>query len=400
MSAQAAARTTRLDGVPVLEHVLSLTDLGPRLIGSPAANAAARSLAAVLAGAGWTVRMHRQPWPSWTDRGSTVEIANQVLPATTGTFSPPGDIIGRVRVVEQGDSLADLDTAGRIVVLLTQAGTSPLPAARALSSGAYPELDASRDCVTALRVSGAAALIVGSLGARHGALTLDPDLPMPHVTVSAGTADALSRATRARVRVRTVREPGASLTVSALSPGAGPEDPRVVLHAHLDSAATSAGMLDNASGVGVVLAATARLSGGAAPAIEIVFSDGGMFWSSGLAGYLGERRTTSGMLGCVDVDRVGCRDTPTTVACAGRPVGGDRWEAIGGWDVPWLRPGVSDGHGGHRIFRAHAVPCVSVGCVGRPPGDDEDPWVLDPHRLERTASFVAQLAQRMGGGPG
>jgi Iap family predicted aminopeptidase len=389
--------------LPVLGHVRALAALGPRLTGSAAENITAAYTAAVLGSAGMTVRLERMPWPDWHDAGSRIEAGGHVMAAVTGTFSPPGDVVGQLRVVRRPEDLTSYDAAGRVVVVDRGPDAGPLATARALGSGVIPSLERDRAWVTALRVSGAAAVVLLGPPVAHRPLTADPDLPMPHVTISRSAAGPLLEAGRARVVVQAVRRRGHCLTVSARNRPAT-RSRRVVLLAHLDSAPGSTGVLDNSTGVAVALEAarTLALEQPWLP-LEVTLADGTQFWGAGMLEHVAAAGALDGVLGCVNIDAVGCRDRETSVVAVG--CGARETELVRGvltrhtGATGWLQPPGNGWPGNHQAYSAHGVPSVVVTCHPRhdehAPAVPDDETVLDADRLQATVALVVDLARAL-----
>ncbi|MBP6789888.1 MAG: M28 family peptidase, partial [Candidatus Promineofilum sp.] len=181
---------------------------------------------------------------------------------------------------------------------------------------------------------------------------------------------------------------------------AHPSRDKLVMSAHFDTKPGTPGALDNAAGVATVLALAERLAAEPPTNLEFVFFNGEDHYAAPgeviyLAGCGGELGRTALV---INVDGVGLRDAPTTIAFFNCP---DAWaDATRGLmsrhhnvaeTEPWPQ-------GDHSIFAMQDVSCIALTSGGihsvidsliHTPQDTLDR--LDPARLAATVGFLAEL---------
>ena len=244
----------------ILQH---LTDrIGPRLSGSPQAEAAVRWTAERMRADG-LARVTLQPvkvqrWVRGVETGELLTPARQKLPlmALGGSVGTPAEgIEAEVIEVSSFDELQRLGPAvkGKIVYYHT-----PLdPSVHPLDAYGHVIRYRSRGAVEAAKLGAAAALIrslgTNSVGSPHtGAMYYAPDAPrIPHAALATEAADLIHRLIAAGERptmrlLLTCRPEGEveSANVMAELPGRERPGEIVVIGAHLDSWDVGTGAID------------------------------------------------------------------------------------------------------------------------------------------------------------
>ncbi|GAC1626176.1 MAG: M28 family metallopeptidase [Nevskia sp.] len=268
------------------QRLADLADtIGPRLSGSPAAEAAVAQVAAALAAAGLRVSLQPVQVPHWVrgeERGELVDYAGRpqgvsqrlVLTALGGSgATPAAGLTAPVLVLR---SFAEIEAhaaevRGRIVLLSVPYDQNL--ADNGLAGAAYGQGGEPRFRGPAVLAKlGAAAALVRSVGganyrlAHTGATTWDEDgrvIPAAAVTVE----DALlieRLAARGPVKMKLVLTPRtlpevASHNVLADLPGREQPDQVVLVSGHLDSWDLGTGAMDDGIGVTAAMGAVALL---------------------------------------------------------------------------------------------------------------------------------------------
>ena len=266
----AALRERALADGTAWQVVESLTtEVGPRLAGSEADARAVAWAQDKFRELGYD-RVWTEPvtFPKWERRGESAQVLGataQPLVVTALGGSPGGTVeaeIVRFDSLEALQAAAAGSLAGRIAFVDS-------PMARARDGGAYGKSGAirSRGPSEAIR-KGAAAFLMRSAGtsehrvANTGITRFDEGLtPVPAAALSLPDADQLARLlARGPVRVRLALDcgwDGEYTSHNVIGEITGREAPQVVvlLGAHLDSWDLGTGAIDDASGIGITMAA-------------------------------------------------------------------------------------------------------------------------------------------------
>jgi aminopeptidase YwaD len=235
----------------IAAHVVALADeIGPRPAGSPANRLATDYLRMVLAATELEIRA--QPFTcSWWEPGSaTLRIGGAWVDAPPSPFSRPCDVHGRVTRLGTAAELAAVDGTlepGRVIVLhgdLTAESYMP----RGFPFLDLPEQRAILDRVEAL----APAAVVAVVPVWRAVPVLeDGGLGFPYLAVPTNIGDRLREHRDVGVRIGGAIHDGGGENVAARH---GPDGPRTVLTAHVDTKVGTPGAFDNAGGVATLLA--------------------------------------------------------------------------------------------------------------------------------------------------
>ncbi len=260
-----------------------LTDnIGPRLAGSPQAQAAVEYIAAEMRKLGLEVTLEKcavSHWVRGVESGELVDYPGQapktnqkiVLTALGGSVATPaGGLTADLVVVNNFDELSALGrekVQGKIV--LYNAKFDKQLAAAGLAGAAYGQAVAyrGRGASTAARLGAVASLIRSVGGADYrlphtGVLRYAPDAPkIPAGAVTAEDADLIARlAAQGRVRMHltlTPQELPPAESYNVIGDLKGSEHPEqlVIVSGHLDSWDLGTGAIDDAAGVAVAMQA-------------------------------------------------------------------------------------------------------------------------------------------------
>lgn len=353
-----------LSGDTALRHArhLSVT-IGPRPVGSAANTRAAAYLQTNLAELGWEVETQMLEVPAWEPLGTTLTLAGRPWPAEASLFSPECDVTAPAVAVGTLAELRAADLAGRIALLYGDlcAGTG-LSARRAVY---FPERDGQiMDLLEAKRP--AAVLAVHSKA--HSLETLFHDwlFPLPSATVPAEAGRELLRAGGAplALRIASRRGPAASVNVRARLAGVRPE--RVLLLAHFDSVPGCPGAVDNASGVGCLLAlAEALAARRPALSVELLAVNGEEVGGPGDLTYLEHGAATlAEVLAVINLDGVGGWVGCNTVTSLGASAEFQALIAANANRYPGLAPVEPWYASDHTAFVMRGVPAVALSSNG------------------------------------
>lgn len=307
LATAAALRDRAQKGTGAYEHVSSLvTEVGPRLAGSPGDEAAVRWAMNRLGKLGFTgVRSQDVLVPHWVRGATEVTLlgspSQPLVAATLGGSSGTGEegIEAQVAEVASLDALSALQPGamkGKIVFInqrmeRTREGTGYRDTVKNRVGGA-----------SAAANLGAVAVVIRSVGtsderfAHTGRMIYELDAPrIPAFALSNPDADLLSRQLKANKQVRlrlksTARDlpPAWSANVIGEIPGAERNNEIVLLGAHLDSWDLGQGALDDGAGVAIVIEAArliAKLERKPARTIRVVLFANEEFGLSGAKEY-------------------------------------------------------------------------------------------------------------------
>ncbi|NLT26603.1 MAG: M28 family peptidase [Microbacteriaceae bacterium] len=243
----------RVDSDRIWEHDVRLSvDIGPRVAGSPAEEAAAQYIQEQLDSFGFTTEIETfdarvQTYADLVPSRTTDEPASwQLRPASNGAVTgPDAPIVGDVIDIGAATDLTGLGVDGRIVVADWIADTT-------IRTALLADLD----------TAGAAAVVLVQTSGSES-LPNPRELPaeLAHMVVVAGATNqgerirALLADGPLELSITTERTSGTSSNVIGVLPAANGDEnaPIVYIGAHFDSVLGSPGASDNGSGVSIML---------------------------------------------------------------------------------------------------------------------------------------------------
>jgi carboxypeptidase Q len=275
----AALRDAALSSDYSFQQVSHLTEnVGPRMGGSPQAEAAAQYVAEQMRQAGLDVHLEEVRMPRWIRGVETAELVNYPgqVPGTTqkivlttlsgSSATPPNGITAEVVVVQSMDELKALhhdNVAGKIV--LFNIPFDKQKAAAGYGGEAYGEAVVYRaiGAKTAAEAGAAASLVRSVGGADYRLPHTGYSVPagIPDGAVTAEDADLIAHlAAQGTVRLHLTLTPQTLPEVVAhnvIADLKGTEHPEeiVVVSGHLDSWDLGTGAIDDAAGVAVAMSA-------------------------------------------------------------------------------------------------------------------------------------------------
>lgn len=245
------------------QHIQKLSvEIGPRLSSTPANLAASEYIRQKLSDLGYQIEMQPFDSPAWREIGVSLEAEGNLFPAAANTFSPGCSLTAPLVSACTLAELKAADLFGKIALLYGDLTKTPIsPKSWFLISEWESEL------VGLLEAGQPAAVI--TVQTRAGDIervTEDWEFKIPSLVVSAQTGRQLlllPPQVRIRVEIEATLEPGQAANLVARKKGsgrAGNLSERIVLMAHYDTKPDTPGALDNASGVGVLLALAERFA--------------------------------------------------------------------------------------------------------------------------------------------
>ena len=329
-------------------------EIGARPPGSPANRRATDYAICELVRCGWSVRTHQFTTRWWRPGGGFLGLPNGAhVPVDPNPFSLVGTARGRVASFA---SLADLETAGDltgVIVLLEEPLSGPVAPRH------YPFYNPPEHQQLVRILEGARPAAVISVSSRAHSLPTfnDADLSLMSTTVGPETRALLAEGDRVTMTLGGETHAGEGVNVSATQGEIA--WPRIVVCAHIDSAATTPGALDNAGGVAVLLALASSAALAAAPIELVLFNGEDHFDACGEMAWLAET-DLSGVSAAINIDGAGLRDRIVEVSClaCNDEVSEVVSETIG--RHPRMRMGEPWVESDHAIFAMRGTPSVAV----------------------------------------
>lgn len=341
----------------IAAHLTALVEqIGPRPPGSPANRIATDYLQMVLRAAGLEVRADPFTCRWWEPGAAAVGVGGAWYDVVPTPFSRPCQVWGRVtRLSTDADLAAAAIEPGRVVVIDGALTAEPY------FPKTYPFLDLPEQRARLARLEALQPAVVIAIVPAIRAMPVleDGDLAFPYLQVTPALGDRIRRHRAVGVRIGGALHDSTGVNVAARSGGEGP---RVVLSAHVDTKATTAGAFDNASGVSTLLALA---EAGLPPdvPVELVFFNGeDHYQAPGEQAWLAAT-DLGGVRHVVNLDGAGVVGRPSAVAVLAGP---PEFEAMVGAHVadrPGWRMGPVWYESDHEMFAIHGIPSVAITSV-------------------------------------
>lgn len=345
----------------LMAHVEKLcVEIGPRMTGTAANEAAAAYIRGVFERAGLEVEEQRFKCPTWTHEETILTLGGERLDAAANTFSPACDVTAPTVAVCTVAELEEADLAGTIGVLTGDLTRS------ALTPQGVTLYEAPRDQhINRLLVGkNPAALITVNLNPPSCAPIIEDwllDVPSATVPAASGLRLVARIGEPVHLRIDTRHGPeSSSANVIGRKAGARPE--RITLMAHYDTKPDTPGAIDNGGGSAALLALAGLLAAWELDAgLEfIAFTDEESFgWAD--PEYIRRCGDTLGeIVAAVNLDGVGQALGTNTIAAMS---GTDAFqscleEVVAGYPgVMWIDPWPQSNHS---TFAWRGVPSVAL----------------------------------------
>ena len=241
----------------VMSYIEKLVvEIGPRLIGSPANQAAADYIRDTFLSAGLQVEDQAFPCTAWEVRSAIFESDDISLPVEANVFSPACDVRGELLPLSTITELEMADIGGKIVLFYGELASTQISPKSWFLRG--PEDERIFD----LLVAGKPAALVAPPcnSSDYEQVTEDWDLPIPAATLPREVVlDLLRKPPRSvHLKLDCGNSPSTARNIVARKPSPSPV--KVVLCAHFDTFHNTPGALDNGASAGALLALAEDLS--------------------------------------------------------------------------------------------------------------------------------------------
>ncbi len=378
----------------LLEHLTTLTNLGPRPIGSPANQAGADFIAATLSAAGWQVEEQPYPCTAWDCQQTIFEMDGERLDAAANPFSLPCDVTAPLAFAGTLPELEQATVKGKILLLYGDLARWPLPPKSWFLLG-----DHEKKIIETLESLQPAALLAPPTATDYnGQLTEDWQLDLPAATISPAAARRLMRNPTSSPRLRIEaerRQEVARNIVGRIRPKA---KKRLVLCAHFDTKINTPGASDNGGGVAILLELAERLSKlETGIGLELVAFNGEEYLPMGDDEYLRRAESYFQSIQCaINFDGAGTLLGANSITAFDESGELERQARLIAADFPavvWVEPWPESNHS---TFAFRGIPALALGAVGtrnlaHQPFDTIDN--MSAEKLEEVTNLVERIAR-------
>ena len=378
----------------LLEHLTTLTNLGPRPIGSPANQAGADFIAATLSAAGWQVEEQPYPCTAWDCQQTILEMDGERLDAAANPFSLPCDVTAPLAFAGTLPELEQATVKGKILLLYGDLARWPLPPKSWFLLG-----DHEKKIIETLEALQPAALLAPPTATDYnGQLTEDWQLDLPAATISPTAARRLMRNPTSSPRLRIEaerRQEVARNIVGRIRPKA---KKRLVLCAHFDTKINTPGASDNGGGVAILLELAERLSKlETGIGLELVAFNGEEYLPMGDDEYLRRAESYFQSIQCaINFDGAGTLLGANSITAFDESGELERQARLIAADFPavvWVEPWPESNHS---TFAFRGIPALALGAVGtrnlaHQPFDTIDN--MSAEKLEEVTNLVERIAR-------
>ena len=367
-------------------------EIGARPTGSRANQKAAEYVCGEFERAGLKVLKQEFDCMDWTENGGTLLVEGQVIPTVPAPYSLPCNVQGELLCVHTLEELRTAPVSGKIVLLCDTLASEPLMP----KSFVFWNPDEHKETISLLECGGARAVLTVSLSpGGFVPIIEDGDFEIPCAIVRPENLPQLSSGHSVSLSLNTKRRPSKACNVLATY---GQGGLKVCFSAHIDTKPGTPGALDNASGVAVLLALAAELSGRDFPCrIEFALFNGEDYYSNpGEMAYLTSYLSNPEEYICAfNIDGVGVKGQALAYSFYECPeklmlsIFGLA-ERLEGFEQiePWPQ-------GDHTLFSFSGVPAISVtsrgifGLVDSVLHTDKDTLeLIDTEKLEMLVNFL------------
>lgn len=378
----------------LIEHLTTLTNLGPRPIGSPANQAGADFIAATLSAAGWLVEEQPYPCTAWDCQQTILEMDSERLDAAANPFSLPCDVTAPLAFAGTLPELEQATVKGKILLLYGDLARWPLPPKSWFLLG-----DHEKKIIETLEALQPAALIAPPTATDYyGQLTEDWQLDLPAATISPAAARRLMRNPASNLRLRIDaerRQEVARNIVGRIRPKA---KKRLALCAHFDTKIGTPGASDNGGGVAILLELAERLSKlETGIGLELVAFNGEEYLPMGDDEYLRRAEPYFQSIQCaINFDGAGTLLGANSITAFDESGELERQARLIAEDFPtvvWVEPWPESNHS---TFAFRGIPALALGAVGtrnlaHQPFDTLEN--MSAEKLEEVANLVERIAR-------
>ena len=279
-------------------------EIGARPTGSKANQKAVEYVCGEFERAGLGVLKQEFDCMDWAENGGALIVGGQAIPTVPAPFSLPCNVQGELLCIHTLDELRTATISGKIVLLCDALASEPLMP----KSFVFWNPDEHKETISLLEHGGAQAVLTVSLSPEcFVPIIEDGDFEIPCAIILPANLPQLSSGLSASLSLNTERRPAKAANVLATY---GKGEHKVCISAHIDTKPGIPGALDNASGVAVMLALAAELSGKELPyRVEFVLFNGEDYYSNpGEMTYLASHLSAPAEYVCAfNIDGVGVK---------------------------------------------------------------------------------------------
>ncbi len=260
----------------IRRHLQTLCEeIGPRPTGSAANQKAVEYVCRELEQARMDVSKQEFDCMDWTVNDAALTVLGQDIPIVPAPYSLPCCVQGEILPIRSLEELRAASLDGKIILLCDRMASEPLMP----KSFVFWNPDEHKETISLLEKGGVKAVITVSLSPENFVPVIeDGDFLVPCAIVLPSSLPKLMGGLTATLCLNTMRCPKKASNVLA-SYGSGSQ--KVSISAHIDTKPGTPGALDNASGVAVLLALAAGLSGRKfSHRIEFVIFNGEDYYSN------------------------------------------------------------------------------------------------------------------------
>lgn len=293
----------------------------------------------------------------WKNYGGSIQANGSLYPVLPSPYSLPCDVHGKILSVETIEELRKKKLAGRIVLLHGKLTDEPLMP----KSFVFWNPEEHKEIISLLETGAPlAVLTVSPSEEADTAIIEDGDFTLPCAVISRKISKFFTDGTNVHLTINTIRKPAKSANVIA---DLGSGERKICFSAHIDTSANTFGVLDNASGVALLLSLASKLSAHTCPChIEFVLFNGEDYYSNpGEMAYLNTFLCSpSDYLFAVNIDGAGLKESDTVYSFYECPPSLEQTVTslsaqYEGYHkvAPWPQ-------GDHTLFSISGVPAISV----------------------------------------
>jgi aminopeptidase YwaD len=383
----------------LLTHLTHLcVDLGPRMIGSPANQAAANYIRDAFLAAGLEVEEQPYACTAWEHTSTRLELDGQLVAASANVFSPPCDVTAPVVPVSTPAELEAAEITGKIALLYGDLANVPIsPKSWFLKS------DRDDRIIGQLEAKQPAALIAPPTATDYyGRLTEDWQLNIPAATLPAEAILSLLRrpVVTAHLRIDSRQVPETARNIVARK--SGPSAEKVVLMAHFDTKIETPGATDNGTGVAALLGLAEILSNIEFPfGLELIAFNGEEYLPIGDTEYL--RRGGEGLehiVAAINMDGAGAALGSSSIAIFSASMVFNKLvdECVKRFPgVVWVDPWPESNHStfAYRNVPSLAISSVGTRAIAHSPADTIDQ--ASPAKLTEIVALASDIIEGLRG---
>lgn len=381
-------------GKRAYEHVQRLAgEIGCRMIATPGYHAAGNYISEILAKCGFVVETQSIGFPSWFAEETRLELDGKPIEAIPNVFSPPCRAAAPLLPLGTLAELEAADLTYQIPVLYGHLAREPLAAKEAFYAGE----DDQRVVQVLEEKRPPAVITVHPQLHKRWALIEDYQFAIPSVTVPAGDGLHLIRSAGQTVHLQIRSQSKAGQAKNLIAHRAPAAGKRIVLCAHYDTKIDTPGALDNASGVGALLALAESLAESQPAPVELVFFGGEEYSMSVDQAYINRfDRPAEDILAAINLDGIGHALKTTTVAFFEVPAAIEQAARAVIRQFPGAMQTEPWPASDHSWFYPHGIPTLAISQGGllnldfAHTPDDNMGWI-SPAKLEEAVNLTEKL---------